>query len=116
MDNKKSGGLKFSLDTILNPLANPKINQSDAVKIMECVFSFFRNLSKKLYALVFLGGRYCYCLLGSSCVGWGGLSQSLGLQMTFESPFPIIIFFACCSDIIVVVGCIFTKTKTNIKK
>ena len=48
MDNKKSGGLKFSLDTILNPLANPKINQSDAVKIMECVFSFFRNLSKKL--------------------------------------------------------------------
>ena len=37
--------------------------------------------------------------------------------MTFEqwSPFPIIIFFACCSDIIVVIGCIFTKTKTNIK-
>ena len=67
---------------------------------------------------MFLGGRYCYCLLGSSCVGWGGLSQSLGLQMTFEqwSPFPIIIFFSCCSDNIVVVGCIFTKTKTNIKK
>ena len=38
--------------------------------------------------------------------------------MTFEqwSPFPIIIFFSCCSDNIVVVGCIFTKTKTNIKK
>ena len=48
MDNKKSGGLNFSLDTILNPLANPKINQSDAVKIMDCVFTFFRNLSKKL--------------------------------------------------------------------
>ena len=48
MNNKKPGGLPFSLDTILNPFANPKINQSDSVKIMECVFSFFRNLSKKL--------------------------------------------------------------------
>ena len=48
MNNKKHGGLKFSLDTILNPFANPKINQSDSVKILECVFSFFRNLSKKL--------------------------------------------------------------------
>ena len=38
-------------------------------------------------------------------------------QMNFKHlpPFPIISFFACCSDIIVVVGCIFTKTKTNIK-
>ena len=48
MDNKKPGGLQFSLYTILNPFANPKINLSDSVKIMECVFSFFRNLSKKL--------------------------------------------------------------------
>ena len=38
-------------------------------------------------------------------------------QMNFKHlpPFPIISFFACCSDIIVVVGCIFTKTKTKIK-
>ena len=48
MNNKKPGGVPFSLETILNPFANPKINQSDSVKIMECVFSFFRNLSKKL--------------------------------------------------------------------
>ena len=48
MDNKKSGGLMFSLDTILNPFANPKLNQSDSGRIMDCVFSFFRNLSKKL--------------------------------------------------------------------
>ena len=48
MNNKKHVGLKFSLNTILNPFANPKINQSDSVEIMNFVFSFFRNLSKKL--------------------------------------------------------------------
>ena len=48
MDIKKPGGLNFSLDTILNPFANPKLNQSDSVKIMDCVFAFFRNLSKNL--------------------------------------------------------------------
>ena len=36
------------------------------------------------------------------------------LNIILLSP-KITFFFACCSDIIVVVGCIFTKTKTKIK-
>ena len=48
MNNKKSGGLQFNLETILNPFACPKLNQSESQQIMECVFSYFRSLSKKL--------------------------------------------------------------------
>ena len=48
MNNRKSGGLQFNLETILNPFACPKLNQSESQQIMECVFSYFRSLSKKL--------------------------------------------------------------------
>ena len=48
MNNKKSGGLQFSMSTILNPAALPNINQDDSLLIMSSVFTFFKNLSKKI--------------------------------------------------------------------
>ena len=38
MNNKKSGGLQFNLETILNPFACPKLNQSESANHGMCVF------------------------------------------------------------------------------
>ena len=48
MEKKASGGLNFDLQTILNPFSNPRLSSVDSSQIMNCVFSFFRGLSKKL--------------------------------------------------------------------
>lgn len=48
MEKKSSGGLNLDLHTILSPFSNSKLNNEDSFRIMNCVFSFFRSLSKKL--------------------------------------------------------------------
>ena len=48
MNINKSGGLQFSLETILTPFSNPKLNHRDSLLMMESVFAFLKDLSIKL--------------------------------------------------------------------
>ena len=47
MNKKKAGGLQVSLDLLLYPFGNPKLNHTDCLQVMGSVFNFLRNMSRK---------------------------------------------------------------------